>query len=49
LREAAIRLGLQEWFSEQAHFSQLADAVAAFPEQSAKPGDAAQWPRGRLQ
>jgi len=33
LREAAMRLGLQEWFSEQAHFSPLADAVAAFPEQ----------------
>jgi SulP family sulfate permease len=32
LREAAIRLGLHEWFSEQAHFSQLADAVAAFPK-----------------
>lgn len=30
LREAAIHLGLQEWFSEQAHFSQLADAVEAF-------------------
>jgi len=36
LREAAIRLGLQEWFGEQAHFSQLADAVAAFTEQSAQ-------------
>ena len=33
LREAAMRLGLQEWFSEQADFSQLVDAVAAFPEQ----------------
>jgi SulP family sulfate permease len=30
LREAAIRLGLQEWFAEQAHFAQLPDAVAAF-------------------
>lgn len=30
LREAAVRLGLQEWFSEKAHFSQLADAVEAF-------------------
>jgi sulfate permease, SulP family len=30
LREAATALGLQEWFSEDAHFSQLADAVAAF-------------------
>jgi MFS superfamily sulfate permease-like transporter len=36
LREAAIRLGLQEWFSEQAHFSQLADAVAAFAEHAAQ-------------
>ncbi|HKA08707.1 MAG TPA: SulP family inorganic anion transporter [Gemmataceae bacterium] len=30
LREAAVRLGLQEWFGEHAHFSQLPDAVAAF-------------------
>ena len=30
LREAAVRLGLQEWFAEEAHFSQLPDAVAAF-------------------
>jgi SulP family sulfate permease len=30
LRDAAIRLGLQEWFSEDAHFAQLPDAVAAF-------------------
>jgi SulP family sulfate permease len=30
LRDAAIRRGLQEWFAEQAHFSQLPDAVAAF-------------------
>jgi SulP family sulfate permease len=44
LREAAVRLGLQEWFSEQAHFSQLADAVAAFPEQRAQPADAATPP-----
>src|SRR5262249_36518964 len=36
LREAAVRLGLQEWFGEQAHFSQLADAVAAFTEQSSQ-------------
>jgi SulP family sulfate permease len=32
LREAAIRLGLEEWFGEQAHFSQLPDAVAEFLE-----------------
>jgi SulP family sulfate permease len=44
LREAAIRLGLQEWFAEQAHFSQLADAVAAFPEQSSERRDAATLP-----
>src|SRR5262249_57397746 len=36
LREAAIRLGLQEWFSEGAHFSQLPDAVAAFTERSSR-------------
>lgn len=30
LRQAAVALGLEQWFSEQAHFSQLADAVAAF-------------------
>jgi SulP family sulfate permease len=30
LREAGIRLGLQEWFAEHAHFSQLPDAIAAF-------------------
>jgi SulP family sulfate permease len=40
LREAAIRLGLQEWFGEQAHFSQLPDAVAAFTEQSSQQGGA---------
>jgi SulP family sulfate permease len=39
LRQAAIALGLQEWFSEEAHFAQLPDAVAAF-EAEAK-GDAA--------
>jgi sulfate permease, SulP family len=33
LREAAIRLGLEEWFSEQAHCEQLADAVATFLKQ----------------
>jgi hypothetical protein len=38
-RQAAIALGLQEWFSEEAHFAQLPDAVAAF-EAEAK-GDAA--------
>jgi SulP family sulfate permease len=40
LREAAVRLGLQEWFGEHAHFSQLPDAVAAFQGQSSKPPDA---------
>lgn len=44
LREAATRLGLQEWFSEQAHFSQLADAVAAFLGQSAGPGESTTLP-----
>jgi SulP family sulfate permease len=39
LREAAIRLGLQEWFAEQAHFSQLSDALAAFLEQSSGGSD----------
>jgi SulP family sulfate permease len=33
LREAAIRLGLGEWFSEQAHCEQLADAITAFLNQ----------------
>jgi MFS superfamily sulfate permease-like transporter len=33
LRETAVRLGLGEWFSEQAHFAQLPDAVAAFEQQ----------------
>lgn len=33
LREAAIHLGLAEWFSEQAHCEQLADAVAEFLNQ----------------
>jgi SulP family sulfate permease len=40
LREAAVRLGLQEWFGEQAHFAQLPDAVAAFQGLSSKPADA---------
>jgi SulP family sulfate permease len=44
LREAATRLGLQEWFSERAHFSQLADAVAAFSNESSERGDAATLP-----
>jgi SulP family sulfate permease len=35
LREAAIRLGLGEWFAEEAHYSQLPDAVAAFVGTSA--------------
>jgi len=34
LREAAVRLGLQEWFGEHAHFNQLPDAVAAFSKQA---------------
>ena len=34
LREVAIRLGLQDWFGERAHFPQLPDAVAAFSQQS---------------
>jgi SulP family sulfate permease len=41
LRQAAIGLGLQEWFSEQAHFAQLADAVTAFEEHRSRGGDAA--------
>jgi SulP family sulfate permease len=41
LRETAIQLGLQEWFAERAHFSQLPDAVAAFLEQSVDRPDAA--------
>jgi SulP family sulfate permease len=41
LREAAIHLGLQEWFSEQAHFSQLPDAVAAFQKPSSRDDDPA--------
>jgi SulP family sulfate permease len=44
LREAAVRLGLGEWFAEQAHFSQLPDAVAAFLEQSPDRSDTAMLP-----
>ena len=40
LREAASRLGLQEWFGEQAHFGHLSDAVTAFTARSAEHGDA---------
>jgi SulP family sulfate permease len=40
LRQAAIALGLQEWFSEQAHFAQLPDAVKAFEERRSERGDA---------
>jgi SulP family sulfate permease len=40
LREAAVRLGLQEWFGEEAHFAQLPDAVAAFLEWSSDRRDA---------
>jgi SulP family sulfate permease len=47
LRQAAIGLGLQEWFSEQAHFSQLPDAVKAFEEHQAGGGDATSAPRAR--
>jgi SulP family sulfate permease len=41
LREAAIGLGLEQWFSEQAHFNQLPDAVKAFEEHRARGGDTA--------
>jgi SulP family sulfate permease len=41
LREAALRLGLEEWFGEQAHFAQLPDAVAAFLKPGSERGDAA--------
>jgi SulP family sulfate permease len=44
LREAAIRLGLQDWFAEQAHFAQLPDAVAAFLRRSEDRRDAAPPP-----
>jgi SulP family sulfate permease len=44
LREAAIRLGLEEWFGEQAHFSQLPDAVAAFLERFSDRRDATKPP-----
>jgi SulP family sulfate permease len=37
LREAAVRLGLQQWFGEHAHFNQLPDAVAAFSKQGTDP------------
>jgi hypothetical protein len=40
LREAAVRLGLEEWFAEQVHFAQLPDAVAAFLERSSDRRDA---------
>src|SRR5262249_42447678 len=39
LREAAIHLGLEEWFSEEAHVPQLADAVAAFLRESKRSGE----------
>ena len=44
LREAAMHLGLQAWFSEQAHFAQLPDAVAAFQEQAAERGQTGTLP-----
>jgi SulP family sulfate permease len=47
LRQAAVGLGLQEWFSEQAHFAQLPDAVTAFEVHRAGGGDAAPVPRAR--
>jgi hypothetical protein len=47
LRQAAIGLGLQEWFAEQAHFAQLPDAVAAFEERQSGDGDAAPASRAR--
>jgi SulP family sulfate permease len=40
LREAAVRLGLEEWFAERVHFAQLPDAVAAFLERSSDRRDA---------
>jgi SulP family sulfate permease len=45
LREAAIGLGLEEWFGEEAHFSQLADAVAAFQAQSPARNGGVESPR----
>ncbi|HKD75899.1 MAG TPA: STAS domain-containing protein, partial [Ktedonobacterales bacterium] len=39
LREAAIHLGLEEWFSEKAHFAHLPAAVAAFQTQSTAKGE----------
>jgi hypothetical protein len=41
LREAAMQLGLEEWFSEHTHVSQLPDAVAAFLKQSSLQDDPA--------
>jgi hypothetical protein len=48
LREAAVRLGLQEWFGEHVHFNQLPDAVAAFSKQATDRGDAAAIPKSAL-
>jgi hypothetical protein len=45
LREAAIQLGLQEWFGERAHFAQLPDAVAAFLKPSADRRETATRPQ----
>jgi SulP family sulfate permease len=36
LRQAAVALGLQDWFSERAHFAQLPDAVAAFEKHQSR-------------
>jgi SulP family sulfate permease len=47
LRQAAVALGLQEWFSEQAHFAQLPAAVKAFEEDRSEGGGAAQVSRAR--
>jgi SulP family sulfate permease len=44
LREAAIHLGLEEWFSEKAHFPQLSDAVAAFSSTPPAEGEAGPCP-----
>jgi sulfate permease, SulP family len=41
LRQAAVALGLQEWFSEEAHVAQLADAVAAFEARQPEGGEVA--------
>ena len=47
LRQAAVALGVQEWFSEQVHFAQLPDAVKAFEEDRSGGGGAPQVSRAR--